>query len=37
MYANGEGVAQDLKKAKEYYSHACRHGNQSGCHNRDAL
>lgn len=31
MYYKGEGVRQDLAKAKEYYGQACDNGDQDGC------
>ncbi|MCT7481583.1 tetratricopeptide repeat protein [Aliarcobacter cryaerophilus] len=37
MYANGEGVRQDFKIAKEWYGKACDGGNQNGCDNYKIL
>ena len=31
MYANGHGVRQDYKKAKEYFGLSCDSGFQLGC------
>ena len=31
MYAEGQGVRQNLKVAKEWLGKACNNGNQSGC------
>lgn len=31
MYAKGEGVRQNLSKAKEYFGQACDNGAQQGC------
>ena len=31
MYANGQGVIQDKKRAKEYFRKACDGGYQKGC------
>lgn len=31
MYANGQGVRQNLATAKEWYGRACDNGNQDGC------
>jgi TPR repeat protein len=33
MYINGEGVKQDLSKAKMLFGQSCDNGNQNGCHN----
>lgn len=31
MYANGQGVRQDYKIAKEWFGKACDNGSQQGC------
>ncbi len=33
MYANGEGVRQDRRTAKEWFGKACDNGVQDGCDN----
>ena len=33
LYAEGQGVRQNLKVAKEWFGKACNNGNQSGCDN----
>ena len=37
MYANGQGVIQDKKRAKEYFRKACDGGDQKGCDNYKIL
>ena len=37
MYAKGEGVRQDYKKAKEWFGKACDGGYQKGCDNYKIL
>jgi TPR repeat protein len=37
MYANGQGVIQDKKRAKEYFGKACDGGDQKGCDNYKIL
>lgn len=37
MYAEGQGVRQNLKVAKEWFGMACNNGNQSGCENYHRL
>ena len=33
MYAKGEGVIENLKKAKELFNKSCNFGSQEGCNN----